>query len=106
MITYYFSSQIRLVHSFDVVFACSVGDDVPELENTADYWLGSIARATMQTYCDVILQIPELTPHATKQLATDIGTVYSISKLPGTSKIYLAFVSALYFINLSSEPPS
>lgn len=39
----------------------------------ADSWLGSIARATMQTYCDVILQIPELTPHSTKQLATDIG---------------------------------
>lgn len=27
----------------------------------------------MQTYCDVILQIPELTPHSTKQLVTDIG---------------------------------
>lgn len=39
----------------------------------ADYWLGSIARATMQTYCEVILQIPELTVHSTKQLATDIG---------------------------------
>lgn len=39
----------------------------------ADSWLGSIARATMQTYCDVILQIPEVTPHSTKQLATDIG---------------------------------
>jgi len=39
----------------------------------ADYWLGSIARATMQTYCEVILQIPELTVHSTKQLSTDIG---------------------------------
>lgn len=39
----------------------------------ADSWLGSIARATMQTYCDVILQIPTLTPHSTRQLATDIG---------------------------------
>lgn len=39
----------------------------------ADNWLGSIARATMQTYCDVILQISEVTPHSTKQLATDIG---------------------------------
>lgn len=39
----------------------------------ADNWLGSIARATMQTYCDVILQIPEVTPQSTKQLATDIG---------------------------------
>lgn len=46
---------------------------MPELDNTADYWLGSIARATMQTYCEVILQIPELTVHSTKQLATDIG---------------------------------
>uniref|UniRef100_A0A4W4FHX5 Conserved oligomeric Golgi complex subunit 7 n=1 Tax=Electrophorus electricus TaxID=8005 RepID=A0A4W4FHX5_ELEEL len=54
------------------------GDDVPELENTADYWLGSIARATMQTYCDVILQIPELSPHATKQLATDIDYLSNV----------------------------
>uniref|UniRef100_A0A3Q0RC77 Conserved oligomeric Golgi complex subunit 7 n=1 Tax=Amphilophus citrinellus TaxID=61819 RepID=A0A3Q0RC77_AMPCI len=51
------------------------GDDLPELDNTADYWLGSIARATMQTYCDAILLIPQLSPHSTKQLATDIGTV-------------------------------
>lgn len=51
----------------------SAGDELPELDNMADSWLGSIARATMQTYCDVILQIPELTPHSTKQLATDIG---------------------------------
>lgn len=50
-----------------------LGDELPELDNMADNWLGSIARATMQTYCDVILQIPELTPHSTKQLATDIG---------------------------------
>ena len=49
------------------------GDELPELDNMADNWLGSIARATMQTYCDVILQIPEVTPHSTKQLATDIG---------------------------------
>lgn len=49
------------------------GDELPELDNMADNWLGSIARATMQTYCDVILQIPELTQHSTKQLATDIG---------------------------------
>lgn len=51
----------------------SAGDEVPELDNMADYWLGSLARATMQTYCDVILQIPQLSPHAAKQLATDIG---------------------------------
>lgn len=50
------------------------GDDLPELDNTADYWLGSIARATMQTYCDAILLIPHLSARSTKQLATDIGT--------------------------------
>lgn len=49
------------------------GDELPELDNMADSWLGSIARATMQTYCDVVLQIPALSPHATRQLATDIG---------------------------------
>lgn len=49
----------------------------------ADNWLGSIARATMQTYCDVILQIPELTPHSTKQLATDIGGSPASQSPPG-----------------------
>lgn len=29
----------------------------------------------MQTYCDAILLIPQLSPRSTKQLATDIGTV-------------------------------
>lgn len=56
-----------------VTFSPFPGDELPELDNMADNWLGSIARATMQTYCDVILQIPELTPHSTKQLATDMG---------------------------------
>ena len=51
---------------------------MPELDNMADNWLGSIARATMQTYCDVILQIPELTPHSTKQLATAISYLVSV----------------------------
>lgn len=59
--------------SFLTPFPPFPGDELPELDNMADNWLGSIARATMQTYCDAILQIPELTPHSTKQLATDIG---------------------------------
>lgn len=57
------------------LFPSVSGDDLPELDNTADYWLGSIARATMQTYCDAILLIPQLSTRSTKQLATDIGTV-------------------------------
>uniref|UniRef100_A0A8C1U2J6 Conserved oligomeric Golgi complex subunit 7 n=1 Tax=Cyprinus carpio TaxID=7962 RepID=A0A8C1U2J6_CYPCA len=63
------------LHTGKLPYPPEQGDDVPELENTADYWLGSIARATMQTYCDVILQLHELSPHATKQLATDIGDI-------------------------------
>lgn len=58
------------------------GDELPELDNVADYWLGSIARATMQTYCEVILQIPQLTPHSTKQLATDIGELLGTAQVP------------------------
>ncbi|KAL4624389.1 conserved oligomeric Golgi complex subunit 7 isoform X1 [Arapaima gigas] len=54
------------------------GDELPELDNTADYWLGSVARATMQTYCDAILQIPELSPHSAKQLATDIDYLSNV----------------------------
>ncbi|XP_072536239.1 conserved oligomeric Golgi complex subunit 7 [Salminus brasiliensis] len=66
------------LHTGKLPYPPEQGDDVPELENTADYWLGSIARATMQTYCDVILQIPELSPHATKQLATDIDYLSNV----------------------------
>lgn len=58
---------------WQVTGSVCAGEELPELDNVADYWLGSIARATMQTYCEVILQIPQLTPHSTKQLATDIG---------------------------------
>lgn len=61
----------------NVVSSLSLGDDLPELDNVADYWLGSIARATMQTYCNAILLIPQLSTCSTKQLATDIGTVAS-----------------------------
>lgn len=61
------------------------GDELPELDNMADSWLGSIARATMQTYCDAVLQIPELTPHSTKQLATDIGG--SLGRVGGGSAL-------------------
>ncbi|KAJ8798605.1 hypothetical protein J1605_016408 [Eschrichtius robustus] len=53
-------------------------DELPELDNMADSWLGSVARATMQTYCDAVLQIPELTPHSTKQLATDIDYLINV----------------------------
>ncbi|XP_022529790.2 conserved oligomeric Golgi complex subunit 7 [Astyanax mexicanus] len=66
------------LHTGKLPYPPEQGDDVPELENTADYWLGSIARATMQTYCDVILQIQELNPHSTKQLATDIDYLSNV----------------------------
>uniref|UniRef100_A0A4W6BRY4 Conserved oligomeric Golgi complex subunit 7 n=1 Tax=Lates calcarifer TaxID=8187 RepID=A0A4W6BRY4_LATCA len=62
------------LHAGKLPFPPEQGDDLPELDNTADYWLGSIARATMQTYCDAILLIPQLSTHSTKQLATDIVT--------------------------------
>uniref|UniRef100_A0A672KR28 Conserved oligomeric Golgi complex subunit 7 n=1 Tax=Sinocyclocheilus grahami TaxID=75366 RepID=A0A672KR28_SINGR len=74
-------NRIQNINNYNnsiIISVLAVGDDVPELENTADYWLGSIARATMQTYCDVILQLPELSPHATKQLATDIDYLSNV----------------------------
>lgn len=64
----------------NLVSSLPLGDDLPELDNIADYWLGSIARATMQTYCDAILLIPQLSIRATKQLATDIGTLITYSR--------------------------
>nr|XP_006637161.1 PREDICTED: conserved oligomeric Golgi complex subunit 7 [Lepisosteus oculatus] len=66
------------LHAGKLPFPPEQADDLPELDNIADYWLGSIARATMQTYCDAILQIPELTPHSAKQLATDIDYLSNV----------------------------
>ncbi|NWI70809.1 COG7 protein, partial [Todus mexicanus] len=66
------------LHAGKLPYPPEQGDELPELDNMADYWLGSIARATMQTYCEVILQIPELTVHSTKQLATDIDYLINV----------------------------
>uniref|UniRef100_A0A667XD95 Conserved oligomeric Golgi complex subunit 7 n=1 Tax=Myripristis murdjan TaxID=586833 RepID=A0A667XD95_9TELE len=66
------------LHAGKLPFPPEQGDDLPELDNTADYWLGSIARATMQTYSDAILLIPQLSPHSTKQLATDIDYLSNV----------------------------
>ncbi|KAK5850741.1 hypothetical protein PBY51_001593 [Eleginops maclovinus] len=66
------------LHAGKLPFPPEQGDDLPELDNTADYWLGSIARATMQTYCDAILLIPQLGLHSTKQLATDIDYLSNV----------------------------
>uniref|UniRef100_A0A8C3VRR6 Conserved oligomeric Golgi complex subunit 7 n=1 Tax=Catagonus wagneri TaxID=51154 RepID=A0A8C3VRR6_9CETA len=66
------------LHAGKLPFPPEQGDELPELDNMADSWLGSIARATMQTYCDAILQIPELSPHSTKQLATDIDYLINV----------------------------
>lgn len=66
------------LHAGKLPFPPEQGDDVPELDNTTDYWLGSIARATMQTYCDAILLIPQLSSHSTKQLAKDIDYLSNV----------------------------
>uniref|UniRef100_A0A2K6R5U9 Conserved oligomeric Golgi complex subunit 7 n=1 Tax=Rhinopithecus roxellana TaxID=61622 RepID=A0A2K6R5U9_RHIRO len=66
------------LHAGKLPFPPEQGDELPELDNMADNWLGSIARATMQTYCDAILQIPELSPHSAKQLATDIDYLINV----------------------------
>lgn len=66
------------LHSGKLPYPPEQGDEVPELDNMADYWLGSIARATMHTYCESILQISELTAHATKQLITDIDYLSNV----------------------------
>uniref|UniRef100_A0A8C3KZS5 Conserved oligomeric Golgi complex subunit 7 n=1 Tax=Chrysolophus pictus TaxID=9089 RepID=A0A8C3KZS5_CHRPC len=66
------------LHAGKLPYPPEQGDELPELDNMADYWLGSIARATMQTYCEVILQIPELTVHSTKQLSTDIDYLINV----------------------------
>lgn len=42
-------------------------------EHLADLWLESVAKGTMHVFTEEVLKIHELTPHATKQLITDIG---------------------------------
>ncbi|XP_064640481.1 conserved oligomeric Golgi complex subunit 7-like [Lineus longissimus] len=44
----------------------------------ADLWLESIARGTMHTYCEEILKIRELSPHATRQLRTDVDYLCNV----------------------------
>uniref|UniRef100_H3D5H6 Conserved oligomeric Golgi complex subunit 7 n=1 Tax=Tetraodon nigroviridis TaxID=99883 RepID=H3D5H6_TETNG len=65
------------LHAGKLPFPPEQGDELPELDNVADYWLG-IARATMQTYCDAILLIPQLSTRSTKQLATDIDYLSNV----------------------------
>ncbi|XP_032828322.1 conserved oligomeric Golgi complex subunit 7 [Petromyzon marinus] len=54
------------------------GEESQELDNMADYWLGSVARATMHMYGEMILQINLLSPHSTKQLVTDIDYLVNV----------------------------
>lgn len=53
-------------------------DETEIPEHTADLWLESIARGTMHVYTEEILRIQELTPHATKQLITDIDYLCNV----------------------------
>ncbi|XP_008933945.1 PREDICTED: conserved oligomeric Golgi complex subunit 7, partial [Merops nubicus] len=66
------------LHAGKLPYPPEQGDELPELDNMADCWLGSVARATMQTYCEAILQIHELSAHATKQLSTDIDYLINV----------------------------
>ncbi|XP_064456809.1 conserved oligomeric Golgi complex subunit 7-like [Ornithodoros turicata] len=48
------------------------------VDHIADYLLGCVARDTMRTYIDVIIQIERLTSQASSQLATDIGYLCNV----------------------------
>ncbi|XP_030837480.1 conserved oligomeric Golgi complex subunit 7 [Strongylocentrotus purpuratus] len=50
----------------------------PEVAHLADYWIGSVARATMHMYVEVILRINELTQQAARQLSTDIDYLCNV----------------------------
>ena len=52
---------------------CSFCDFSELPEHAADLWLESIARGTMHLYGEQVLKVHQLTPHATKQLITDMG---------------------------------
>ncbi|KAK3085428.1 hypothetical protein FSP39_003139 [Pinctada imbricata] len=53
-------------------------DETELPEHPADLWLESIARGSMHLYGEQILKIPELTPHASKQLITDVDYLCNV----------------------------
>ncbi|ESO86524.1 hypothetical protein LOTGIDRAFT_194952 [Lottia gigantea] len=53
-------------------------DDQDLPEHLADLWLESVAKGTMHIYCEEILKIINLSPHATKQLITDIEYLLNV----------------------------
>ena len=63
-------THIHMSHT--VTESSERGEDDQE-DHPSDAWLGAIARGTMETYVQSILQIPSLPPQAALQLATDIG---------------------------------
>ncbi|CAB4019866.1 conserved oligomeric Golgi complex subunit 7-like [Paramuricea clavata] len=52
--------------------------DTGEEQDPASKWLSSVAQATMHTYVESILRIPELTVFASKQLVADIEYLFNI----------------------------
>ncbi|XP_028395238.1 conserved oligomeric Golgi complex subunit 7-like [Dendronephthya gigantea] len=52
--------------------------DTSEEQDPASKWLSSVAQATMHTYVESILRIPELTVFASKQLVADIEYLFNI----------------------------
>ncbi|XP_046553450.1 conserved oligomeric Golgi complex subunit 7-like [Haliotis rubra] len=53
-------------------------DEQESPEHLADLWLESVAKGTMHEFTEEVLKIHELTPHATKQLITDIDYLTNV----------------------------
>ncbi|XP_041376538.1 conserved oligomeric Golgi complex subunit 7-like [Gigantopelta aegis] len=53
-------------------------DEQEMSEHLADLWLESVAKGTMHMFSEEIIKIHQLTPHATKQLITDIDYLNNV----------------------------
>uniref|UniRef100_A0A8C4R186 Conserved oligomeric Golgi complex subunit 7 n=1 Tax=Eptatretus burgeri TaxID=7764 RepID=A0A8C4R186_EPTBU len=66
------------LHAGKLPYPPEKGDELSEMDSVADRWLGAVARASLQCYCEAILQIGHLSPHATRQLTTDIEYLINV----------------------------
>ena len=63
--------DIKFQFSF---FTATTGTEEADDDHPSSFWLAAIAKGTMDTYSTNILKIRSITQHASRQLATDIGT--------------------------------
>lgn len=85
-----------------LLFFFEQGDELFELDNMVDNWLGLIVRVMMQIYCDVILQIFELSLYFVKQLVIDIDYLINVMDVLGL-QLFCIFQYIVIFLKIRFE---